>query len=284
MSFCCAVLDVRREGYYAWKKRPDKEEKNRELLSILKKKREENPDYGTQSLIDELTEDKKCSYGKAYKLLKENNLLCYRRRKPHGNTKSDPKAKKAEDLVNRKFYAEKPGTKLFTDITEQMCLDGKLYICEVEDAFDGAIVGLAMDDNMRTPLCTSALLSAQNRFGHEEECIIHSDHGSQFTSHLYAETALKNGFVQSMGAVGSCADNTRIESFHATLKKELLYRIPCSKMTRDEVKHAIFEWIEVRYNRTRRHTSNENNLPPLIKREQYLLAQSEQFPAIQRAA
>lgn len=261
------MLDVRREGYYEWQKRSDCEAKNRELLSILKKKREENPEYGTQSLINELPDDIKCSYGKAYKLLKNNDLLCYRRRKPHGNTKSDPKAKKAEDLVKRNFYAENPGQKWFTDITEQQCGDGKLYICEVLDAFDGAIVGLAMDDNMRTPLCTSALLNAQNRFGHEDNCICHSDHGSQYTSHLFTEIALQNGFIQSMGAVGTCADNTRIESFHATLKKELLYKIPCSKMTRNEVKHLVFEWIEVRYNRTRRHTANENNLPPLVKRK-----------------
>jgi transposase InsO family protein len=247
-------LEVRREGYYEWKKRPNREEKERELLSILKTKREENPEYGTQSLIDTLPENKKCSYGKTYKLIKKNDLLCYRKKKPHGNTKSDPKAKKAEDLVERNFYAEKPGIKWFTDITEEMCLDGKLYICEIMDAFEGAIVGHSMDNNMRTPLCTTALLDAQRRFGHAGECIIHSDHGSQFTSNLYREICEKNGFKQSMGAVGTCADNTRIESFHATLKKELLYKIPCSKMTREEVKHLVFEWIETRYNRTRRHT------------------------------
>jgi len=237
------------------------------LLSVLKELRERFPCYGTQSLIDELPAELRCSYGKAYKLLLDNNLLCYKKRKPHGNTKRDKSKTPAKDLVNRDFYAENPGVKLFSDITEVQCSDGKLYSCEVMDAFDGAIVGLSLEDNMKAEMCAQALIRANNRFGSQPGCIIHTDHGSQYTSNLYAETSLKLGFIQSMGAVGTCADNARIESFHSTLKRELIYKIPYSTMTRAQVKTLIWEWVETEYNLARRNTSNEFKLPPLLKRE-----------------
>lgn len=258
---------MRREGFYEWRKRktPD----NSKLLSVLKKLRGKYPCYGTQSLIDELPKELKCSYGKAYKLLRDNNLLCFRKRKPHGNTKRDKSKTPAKDLINRDFYSRTPGVKLFSDITEVRCADGKLYCCEVMDAFDGAIIGLSIENNMRAEMCTEALIRAKNRFNTLSGCIIHTDRGSQFTSNLYEEISAKLGFVQSMGAVGTCADNARIESFHSTLKRELIYRIPYSTMTREQVKALIWEWVETEYNFNRRNTANEHKLPPLLKREIY---------------
>lgn len=107
------------------------------------------------------------------------------------------------------------------------------------DAFDGAIIGLSLENYMKAEMCAAALTRAKNRFSVANGCIIHTDHGSQYTSNLYAQTAAKLGFVQSMGAIGSCADNARIESFHSTLKRELIYKIPYSKMTRAQVKILI---------------------------------------------
>lgn len=184
------------------------------MLSVLKELRKKYPCYGTNSLIDELPKELKCSYGKAYKLLRENNLLCYKKRKPHGNTKRDKNKTPAKDLINRDFYAENPCEKLFSDITEVHCADGKLYCCEIMDAFDGAIIGLSIENNMKAEMCAEALTRSKNRFNTLPGCIIHTDHGSQYTSNLYTETAEKLGFIQSMGAVGTCADNARIESFH----------------------------------------------------------------------
>jgi transposase InsO family protein len=220
-----------------------------------------------------LPEDLKCSYGKGYELCRDNGLLCYRVRLAHGNTKRDPNAKPVDDLVQRDFQAENPGEKWFTDITEWHCIDGKGYLCGVLDGFDGTLVGYAIDSNMRTPLCTRALMNADQRFGHIEGCIVHGDHGSQFTSHLYTETIEAHAFRLSMGAVGHCADNARMESFWATLKKELIYKMPTTTMTRAEVRRRIFLWIETYYNHRRRNTANENNLPPLVKRGQFYSAQ-----------
>ena len=262
------MLEVRREGYYDWLNRPNREKRDEPLLSALKEVRREHPCYGTQSMIDELPDNLKRSYGKCYKVCRDNGLLT-KRRSPRSITVSDPKVEKAEDLVQRNFKADIPGTKVFTDITQMRCIDGKLYFCGVLDAFDGAQIGYSMADHMRTELCTSALMDAKRRYGLSLNCIVHSDHGSQYTSHLYRETLFNHGFRQSMGATGCCLDNARAESFFATLKKELIYKLPLSRMTKMEVRASIFSWIEGYYNKKRRNTANKNNMPPLKKREAY---------------
>lgn len=260
------ALKVRREGYYAWERQPRREEGDAALISALKEVREKHPCYGVRSMLDALPEEKRVSYGKGYRVCRDNGLL-QKRRKPQGITVADPEAQAAQDLVKRDFRASAPGEKWLTDNTEMKCADGKLYLCAVLDCYDAAIVGFSMDTNMKTPLCTAALTSATGRYGRSEGCILHSDRGSQFTSHLYRQTLASKGMRQSMGRTGSCYDNARMESFFATLKKELIYRLPLYKMTRAEVRSRVFEWIEGYYNRRRRHTSNAGNLPPLVKRE-----------------
>ena len=267
VALCCAVLEVRREGYYDWKRRPSREDRDTPLVSALKAIRKDHPDYGTQSMIDELSESQKVSYGKGYRICRDYGLLTKRR--PKSITKADPNASKAEDLVRRDFNANAPGIKVFTDITQMNCSDGKLYFCGVLDAFDGAEIGYSIAKHMRTELCTSALMEAKRRYGLSKDCIVHSDHGSQFTSNLYREVLANNGLRQSMGSTGCCRDNARAESFFATLKKELIYKLPLSRMKREEVRARIFAWIEGYYNKKRRNTANERNLPPLKKRKEY---------------
>ena len=124
-------------------------------------------------------------------------------------------------------------------------------------------------DHMRAELCTAALMTAKRRYGLTKDCIVHSDRGSQFTSYLYREILVGHGLRQSMGRTGSCYDNARAESFFATLKKDLIYRLHLSLMTKKEVRAKIFAWIEGYYNKKRRNTANDGNLPPLKKREAY---------------
>lgn len=266
MALCCAALGIRREGYYAWQKRPDRRERNEALVSALKQVRKEHPTYGVRSMIDVIPSSLKPSYGKGYNICREYGLL-QKRRIPKGITKANPAAQLAEDLIKRDFTADSPNNKWLTDITEMKCRDGKLYLCALLDCFDASIVGFSMDSNMKAPLCTAALNQAIKRHGKSEELIIHSDRGSQFTSHLFRETLTNKGLKQSMGRTGNCFDNARMESFFATLKKDLIYRLPLYKMSRADVQNRIFEWIEGYYNRKRRHTANEGNLPPLVKRE-----------------
>lgn len=119
-------------------------------------------------------------------------------------------------------------------------------------------------------LCCDALRDAVSRYGYQKGLILHSDHGSQYTSQEYRTMLAGFGSIrQSMGRTHCCFDNARMESFFATLKKELVYRLKCSTMKRDEVRKIVFHWIETYYNRRRRNTANELNLPPLVKRARF---------------
>ena len=123
---------------------------------------------------------------------------------------------------------------------------------------------------MRAGLCCDALRDAVSRYGYQKGLILHSDHGIQYTSQEYRAAIAEFGSIrQSMGRTHCCFDNARMESFFATLKKELVYRLHCSRMPRELVRHLVFRWIETYYNRRRRNTANEDNLPPLVKRARF---------------
>lgn len=264
------ALSVRREGYYNWLKRPDRSLKDKELLSALKQARKAHPKYGVKGLIDALDMPKKPSYGKVYKLCGAHDLLVYRRRKPKGITECNEEDQLSEDLVHRDFKADEANHKWLADITEMKCKDGKLYLAAVLDCYDGAIVGMSMAGHKKAELCVAALNSAVSRFGKTKEMIFHSDRGSQYTSKLFRSYLRAYDIKQSMGRTGSCFDNARMESFFATLKKGLVYDLPLYRLSRDEVRFEIFQWIETYYNTKRRYTANEGNLPPLKKRFQHL--------------
>ena len=123
---------------------------------------------------------------------------------------------------------------------------------------------------MRAGLCGDALRNAVSRYGYQKGLILHSDHGSQYTTQEYRTVITELGSIrQSMGRTHCCFDNARMESFFATLKKELVYRLHGSRMPRELVRHLVFRWIETYYNRRRRNTANEDNLPPLVKRARF---------------
>jgi transposase InsO family protein len=119
------VLGVRREGYFDWIKRPTPIERDADLVATLKTIRAKHSKYGTQSLIEKLPADKKCSYGKGYRLCRDNGLLT--KRMPKSITRRDKDAEISMDLINRGFRADAPGEKWYTDITEIKCSDGKGY-------------------------------------------------------------------------------------------------------------------------------------------------------------
>ena len=260
------MLGVRREGYYDWKRRPVCADHDAETVSALKQLRQQHPCYGVRSLRDALPKTQRPSYGKCYRLCKENHLLM-RKKRPHSLTKRDFRAPQSDDLVQRDFTATAPGMKYLSDMTQINCADGKLYLAALLDCFDGAIVGYAMHTHMRASLCCDALRDAISRYRYEQDLILHSDHGSQYTSREYRSLIAGYGAIrQSMGRTHCCFDNARMESFFATLKQEVVYRLHCASIPREQVRQLIFRWIETYYNRLRRNTANEGNLPPLVKR------------------
>jgi len=149
-----------------------------------------------------------------------------------------------------------------------MTADGKLYISPVLDCFDGQIVGLSMADNMKKELCIESFEQACKRH-RASGMIIHSDRGSQYTSHKFREILTKYKAVQSMSGTGRCYDNARMESFFATLKKEKLYKIRTEIMSAEAVKSIIFRWIFLYYNRKRIYSGNYGGYPPEVSRRIY---------------
>ena len=278
VSLACMALSVRRAGYYEYHNadavliREQKQAMRDELVSSLKKIRAKKKKYGVARLRLKLLADNKekgstdkPSYGKIYKICSKNGLL-QKTRTPKGTTKQDAKAQASEDLVKRDFTADTPNKKWLGDISEVACKDGVLYIAPIMDCFDGAIVGLSMDSNKKAELCKNALDAAVMRYGKSNELIFHSDRGSQYTSNLYRNRLQALNIKQSMGRTGSCYDNARMESFFATLKKELIYDLDYKNMTIEKLRAKIFAWIEMEYNRDRLYSANDEHMPPLIKR------------------
>ena len=167
----------------------------------------------------------------------------------------------------RSLAASQPNEKWLTDITQIACKDGTLYIAPVLDCFAGEIISVAMDDNMKKELCIRAIQQAYEKERPKPGFIAHSDPGSQYTSHEYKRTIASLHGVQSMGGVGACYDNARMESFFATLKKEKLYRIDTKKLTIEQVKTIVWRYIMVYYNRLRINTFNEGGDPPSVYRQ-----------------
>jgi len=197
---------------------------------------------------------------------KKGGLLKAPARRPQGLTKADAAAQKAENLIRRNFTAAAPNQKWLTDITQVPCADGKLYIAAVLDCYNGEIVGLSMDDNMKKELCIRAFESACG-IHDAHGMILHSDRGSQFTSTDFRETLARYGAVQSMSGTGRCYDNARMESFFATLKKEKLYQIQTGKIPMAQVRSIVFRYIMTYYNRERIYTANPGGLAPAMYRQ-----------------
>lgn len=266
IAYCCRVLSVSRTGYHRHHGKEDKKGGDATILSELFRIHQEHPEYGTERVRRSLTPENRCSYGKVYRLRKENGWVRKTCRRPQGVTKRNDEDQLSEDLIQRDFSAVAPNRKWLGDITQVSCKDGKLYVGAVFDCFDGAIVGLSMREDMTAELCVQALESAVMRYGKSPGLIFHSDRGSQYTSHRYRKALALHGIEQSMGRTGSCYDNARMESFFATLKKEALYVLPLSTLTKEQVRRIIFRFIECGYNRTRLYSANPEYMPPLVYR------------------
>ena len=267
----CHVLCVSESGYYRYRRNKGKPSRD-ELLSVAMKgildEHPWNENYGVQRMRLALAQRGiRAGIRRLARLMREHGWLHERRRRPKGLTKADPAAMKAENLIKQDFSAALPFQKLLTDITQVQCADGKLYISPILDCFNGEILSLRMENNMRKELCIDTVKAAAGRFP-IRGAVFHSDRGSQYTSDAFRETLAANGLVQSLSGVAHCYDNARMESFFATLKKELIYRIPAYRMPMDQVKALVFRYVFVYYNRLRVYTANPDGLPP----ETYRLA------------
>lgn len=168
-------------------------------------------------------------------------------------TDSNHRLPVAENLLNREFGCEVPNRRWVSDLTYIWTAEGWLYLAVVLDLFSRRVIGWSMGKTMECGLVLSALEMAIGKRRPREGLLCHSDRGSQYASHAYQQALSQAGIRCSMSRKGNCWDNAPMESFFASLKRELVHRVRFS--TRSEAKSAVFAWIEVWYNRKRRHSS-----------------------------
>ena len=159
----------------------------------------------------------------------------------------------AEDFVNRDFHRDGPNQLWMTDITEHPTREGKVYCCVVLDAWSRKVVGWSIDRQPTAAMVNAALGMAIDQRQPTNGALVHSDHGSQYTSWTFSQRVRSAGLVHSLGTIGDAYDNAVVESFWARMQTELLNTRRWK--TRVELAGAMFDWIEAFYNRTRRHSA-----------------------------
>jgi putative transposase len=254
----CRVLEVSRSGFHAWAKRAPSA-RSREDARLTERIHEiheiHRRVYGSPRIHAELVmaDGERVGRKRVERLMRQAGISGLVARKRGRTTVRVPGVRVCEDLVDRAFLAAAPDRLWVADITYLRTWEGWLYLVAVQDVYSRRIVGWAIDSHMRTELVTDALQMALARRRPAPGLIWHSDQGSQFVSLAFGQQARAAGIAQSMGSKGDCFDNAVAESFFATLKKELIHRR--SWPEKAELRTEVFDYIEVFYNRRRRHHS-----------------------------
>lgn len=265
----CKVLEVSEQGYYKYLKalkRPGKDEILSAAIDEIMDASIYNDNYGADRMKIAL-EQKGLKFGKRriVKQMRNKGLIHKPRRRPKGLTKVTTEIEEKENLIKQDFTSDGPLKKLLTDITQVQCEDGKLYISPILDCYNGEILALEMRDNMKKELCIDTVMDVV-RNSAIRGAVLHSDRGSQYTSEEFRKTLMNLGIRQSLSGVDHCYDNARMESFFATLKKELIYRIPAYRMKMETVKTLVFRYVFIYYNQQRIYTTNPGGYPPAVYR------------------
>ena len=252
----CRVVGVSVSGYYSWLDRPPSVKAIRHAWLtelIVKIHADSKAAYGARRVHAELT------LGHGVTVGHEAVAMLMRRAGLQGLSgrpryRKVPNMPTASDLVDRNFSRSEPDRLWVTDITEHPTREGKVYCAVVLDVYSRRVVGWSIDSRPAATLVTSALgMAIDNRQPVDGETIIHSDHGTQFTSWAFTQRAIDSGLLPSMGSIGDCYDNAVIESFWSRMQVELLDTRRWK--TRVELANAIFEYLEIWHNRQRRHSA-----------------------------
>jgi putative transposase len=257
------LLRVSRSGYYAWRKRPAsaRDVANAALSEVIKVIFDHSRrTYGARRIHTELHDEfeQHVARHRVARLMRLLGLQGVHRRK--GRRRAGHPHELHDDHVKGEFTRDAPDRVWVADVTQHRTGEGWLYLSVVIDVFHRHVVGWAMDDVLNTDLVLSAFQMAQQARRPEAGLIHHSDQGSPYGSLRFGRHLRASGVVGSMGRSGTPADNAVAESFFATLQTELLDRSDWP--TRDALRTAIFEFIEIFYNRQRRH-SHLGNLSPV---------------------
>ena len=258
----CKTLRVSASGYYAARSRPPSARTQRQSALVIKIREAHvasRQSYGAPRVHAELAaQGVSCCRNTVANLMRREHIVPRAIRKFRVTTDSRNTKEASPNRVRRQFKAKRPNACWLSDITYIPTREGWLYLAAVMDLYSRAIVGWGMGPSLDGKLATDALHMAIRRRG--VPGIVHSDRGSTYATWIYRDLIRKHLIRQSMSRKGNCWDNAPMESFFHSLKTELVMH--CDYKTRDEARVSLFEYIEVFYNRQRRH-STINYVAPL---------------------
>ena len=259
----CRLLNVSRSGFYAWCNRSK---------SVRQIKKEQVSDvteslfygfkqrYGAPRLTEELNaQGIACCVNHVAQILKNKGLRARNGKGFKYRPRYESRLNVSDNILRRRFNPDKPNQKWVTDITYIKVQRQWLYLAVVMDLFSRKVIGWALDTHMRETLVTDALEMAVSSREVHHDTLLHSDRGVQYRGNAYQDALREYGITCSMSRTGNCWDNAVMESFFSRLKVELIYAE--NFKTIDDARQNIFEYIEVFYNRQRRHSANHYRSP-----------------------
>lgn len=279
----CRMLEVARSGYYRWRKHEPtaRQVRDAELLQAIRHHFvASNEIYGSPRILADLRDPANEGFVVNHKyverLMRVNGIMPHTAKRFRGLSRRAPGRIAAPNLLQQLFRADRPDHKWLVDSTEFMTNEGKLYLAVVEDLFSRRVIGWQVGTHFTTELVAAALTNALNlrrpQVTAENPLIHHSDQGAQYTSADYQKLLAKHKLTASMSDTGNCYDNAPMESLISSIKKEWTH--PFIYATRMQLTTDLFDYIELVYNRRRRHSALGNLTPCAF--EQCYFAQQEQ--------
>lgn len=263
------MFSIERSGYYTWLNRKpsmkslSNESLDKKIVDIFNR---HHSRYGHPRITDELHEQgETCGKNRVYRRMISLGLKAKGKKKFKVTTDSNHNLPIAANLLNRDFSTTAPNQKWVGDITYIWTDEGWLYLATIIDLYSRAVIGWSIQPTMTRELVCDALMMALWRRGFPRGVLCHSDRGSQYCSEDYQKMLKEYGLICSMSRKGNCWDNACAESFFHTLKTELIYSERYK--TRESAKQSVFQYIEVYYNRVRRHSSIGSIAPMVFENQ-----------------
>lgn len=253
----CEVMRVSRRGYYDWLNRPESQRDvaNRQLLEMIKALFYQHREvYGAPRIYEALRQrGYHCSLNRVARLMRASGLLPKTIKKFRITTDSRKSRHPAANILDRQFDTDQPNEKWVADVTYIPTREGWLFLATVLDLYSRKIVGWSMSDRLTSDLAQQALQHAIDARLPQSGLIVHSDRGKEYYASEYQQLLKRYGLICSMSKRGDCYDNAVMESFFHSLKVEEVHHRDFK--TRIEAKTALFDYIELFYNRQRLHST-----------------------------
>ena len=270
ISTMCRVLGVSRSGYYSWWRQEETLGSEMAMVAQIKEVYEQSRGlYGSPRIAAELRDrGVPCTKNRIARIMRKQGITAKTKRKFKVTTNSKHTKVVSENLVKQEFHAERPNQLWTSDITYVWTKEGWLYLALILDVCTRMIVGWAVSARLTSGFVVEAFDRALRAHQITPEMIFHSDRGSQYASDELRAALAAVGIRQSMSGTGNCYDNAITESLIHTIKTELIYLRRYE--TREEATSSIFEYIEVFYNRRRRHSALNYKSPFDFQQQHFL--------------